>query len=151
MSNELPFWETKPLSQMTREEWESLCDGCGRCCLITLEDEDAPGIFEETSVHCRLFDPEERRCTCYARRTTLVPGCVELKPGNVGNLDFMPASCAYRRLAEGRGLAPWHPLISGDPASVEAAGIAVPKDLVSEREVCEEDLWHHLTGEQRRG
>ena len=149
MADERPFWERKTLRQMSREEWESLCDGCGRCCLVTLEDEDAPGVYEETSVHCRLFDPVARRCTNYSRRTELVPGCVELKPANIARLDFMPESCAYRRLVEGRGLASWHPLVSGDPGTVERAGIAVPRNLVSELSVKEEDLWRYLTGERR--
>ncbi|MEM9840083.1 MAG: YcgN family cysteine cluster protein [Pseudomonadota bacterium] len=151
MNDDRPFWESKSLTEMTRSEWESLCDGCGRCCIVTLEDEDDPGTFEETSVHCKLFDPEARRCTCYAKRTTLVPGCVELKPDNVAQLDFMPSTCAYRRLSEGKGLADWHPLISGDLASVEKAGVAVSRDLTSELEVREEDLWRYLTNEKRRG
>lgn len=149
MPPERPFWETKPLSAMSREEWESLCDGCGKCCLVTLEDEDDPGELAETSVHCRLFDAETRRCTCYARRTELVPGCIELRPDNVTSLPFMPESCAYRRIAEGRGLASWHPLVSGDPASVERAGVAVRRELTDERRVSEEDLWRHVTGHRR--
>lgn len=150
MADDRPFWERKSLAELTREEWESLCDGCGRCCIVTLEDEDNPGIFEETSMRCRLFDPVARRCTCYGRRTEIVPECVELSPDNVRELSFMPRTCAYRRLAEGRGLAPWHPLVSGDPRSVEDAGIAVPRDLVDEREVREEDYWRYVTGARRR-
>jgi uncharacterized cysteine cluster protein YcgN (CxxCxxCC family) len=148
--SEKPFWERKSLTQMSREEWESLCDGCGRCCIVTLEDEDEPQLLQETSMRCRLFDAEERRCTCYARRTEIVPECVELTPRNVRNLSFMPHSCAYRRLAEGRGLAAWHPLVSGDPQSVEKAGIAVPKDLTDERDVPEPEYWRYVTGERRR-
>ncbi|MEM1381297.1 MAG: YcgN family cysteine cluster protein [Pseudomonadota bacterium] len=151
MAQEAPFWKRKTLAEMTRSEWESLCDGCGRCCLVVLEDEDAPGVFEKTSVHCQLFDPEARRCTCYARRTTLVPGCVELRPDNVAELNFMPETCAYRRLSEGRDLANWHPLVSGEWASVERAGVAVPRDLVHEHDVKEEELWRFVTEKKRRG
>jgi uncharacterized cysteine cluster protein YcgN (CxxCxxCC family) len=146
---EKPYWERKALAEMTREEWEGLCDGCGRCCIVTLEDEDEPDVLQETSMRCRLLDAEKRRCSCYARRTELVPECVELKPSNVSSLSFMPKSCAYRRLAEGRGLASWHPLISGDPSTVEKAGIAVPRDLTDEREVREEDYWRYVTGERK--
>lgn len=134
---------------MTPAEWESLCDGCGRCCLVTLEDEDEPGVLAETSLHCRLFDPEKRQCTCYARRTEIVPECVALTPGNIRATSFMPKSCAYRRIAEGRGLASWHPLVSGDPKSVERAGIAVSPDLVSEQAVDEDDWWEYIVSKRK--
>lgn len=150
MSKERPFWERKALAEMTREEWESLCDGCGRCCLVTLEDEDEPDLLEETSMHCRLFDPEKRACTCYERRAEIVPECVPLRPDNIAGLTFMPPTCAYRRLSEGKGLAPWHPLVSGDPATVEEFGIAVSRDLVNERGVKEEDYWRYVNGRRRR-
>lgn len=149
MADDRPFWERKALTEMSRSEWESLCDGCGRCCLVILEDEDNLGVFEETSMHCRLFDPEERRCTCYERRSEIVPECVPLRPDNIKALNFMPKTCAYRRLAEGKGLANWHPLITGDPRSVEEAGIAVAQDLVSEEGVREEDYWRMVTGTKR--
>lgn len=150
MSDDRPFWERKSLTEMTREEWESLCDGCGRCCIVTLEDEDEPEILQETSMRCRLFDPKARRCTCYEKRTELVPECVELRPDNIRDLTFMPPTCAYRRLAEGKGLASWHPLISGDPRTVEDVGIAVPREMTDEREVKERDYWRYVTGERRR-
>ncbi len=108
MADDGPFWERKTLTEMTRVEWESLCDGCGRCCLVTLEDEDNLGVFEETSMHCRLFDKETRRCGCYARRSELVPECVPLRPDNIKALDFMPKTCAYRLLAED----PWYGCLS---------------------------------------
>ncbi len=133
---------------MDEAEWESLCDGCGRCCLVSLEDEDT-GEVHETSVHCRLFDPETRRCTAYADRLRLVPGCVEVTPQKAASLSWMPDSCAYRRLAEGRGLASWHPLVSGRRESVAEAGVAVEGRLRSERRVRERDLWRYVTG--RRG
>ena len=140
-----PFWVRKTLGEMTPEEWESLCDGCGRCCVVLLEDEEEGG-YVETSIGCKLFDPESRRCTRYETRQMLVPGCVKVTAQNAGQLDWMPESCAYRRLAEGRGLAPWHPLISGRAESVAEAGIAVGPDLVNEREVRERHYWRYVIG-----
>ena len=99
-----PFWETKTLAEMSPSEWESLCDGCGLCCVIRFEDEDTGQIIP-TRVHCKLFDPD--RCTCidYAQRQAEVPDCVQLTPDNIERLKWMPLSCAYRRLHEGRTLA----------------------------------------------
>ena len=126
-----PFWQTKRLEQMTREEWESLCDGCGLCCLIRFEDEDTGQVFA-TSVHCKLFDPKRCTCTDYANRKEHVPDCIKLTPWNIEALQWMPLSCGYRRINEGRGLADWHPLVSGDPNSVHAAGVSVKGQTVSE-------------------
>lgn len=128
---EQPFWQTKRLEQMTREEWESLCDGCGLCCLVRFEDEDS-GEVVPTRVHCKLFDAE--RCTCidYANRKKHVPDCIKLTPWNIEALRWMPLSCGYRRINEGRGLADWHPLVSGDPETVHAAGVSVRGQTVSE-------------------
>jgi uncharacterized cysteine cluster protein YcgN (CxxCxxCC family) len=116
---------------MTAPEWESLCDGCGLCCLIRFEDEDTGEIIP-TRVHCRLFDSTLCRCSNYAERKAHVPDCIKLTPGNIDDLLWMPRSCAYRRLHEGRGLADWHPLISGDPESVHRAGVSVRGETVSE-------------------
>ena len=126
-----PFWETKSLKEMTPREWESLCDGCGLCCLIRFEDEDTGEIIP-TRVHCRLFDSESCACSNYADRKRHVPDCIKLTPQNVATLQWMPLSCAYRRVNEGRGLADWHPLISGDPESVHRAGVSIRGETVSE-------------------
>ncbi|WP_340117129.1 YcgN family cysteine cluster protein [Pelagibius sp. 7325] len=138
-----PFWQTKTLAEMTPVEWESLCDGCGRCCLIKLEDPD-DGTLAHTNVTCHLLDLGTCRCGNYAKRTVFVPDCVQLSPENIGELTFMPTTCAYRRLAEGRGLAWWHPLVSGDPESVHRAGISVQGRVVSEAGVADEDLEDHI-------
>jgi len=126
-----PFWETKSLEQMTVREWESLCDGCGLCCLVRFEDEDT-GEIVPTRVHCRLFDSEGCRCTNYGQRRQHVPDCIKLTPHNIDALPWMPASCAYRRLHEGKTLPLWHPVVTGDPESVHAAGVSVRGQTVSE-------------------
>ena len=137
------FWETKSLQEMTSQEWEALCDGCGRCCLHKLEDEDTGQIFY-TRVACRLLDITSCRCRRYAERLRHVPDCVVVRPDNLQELTWMPSSCAYRRLYEGRGLASWHPLRSGDPNSVHAAGISVRGRALAEEHVNEDDLEAHI-------
>jgi len=126
-----PFWKRKRLDEMTAAEWESLCDGCGLCCLVRFEDEDTGEIIP-TRVHCKLFDPQSCTCTDYANRKRHVPDCIKLTPGNIEALEWMPKSCAYRRLYEGRDLAAWHPLVSGDPESVHRAGVSVRGQTVNE-------------------
>ncbi|GJL92765.1 YcgN family cysteine cluster protein [Hyphococcus sp.] len=133
MTAKKPFWETKSLAEMNPQEWESLCDGCGRCCIYVLHNEDTDEVFE-TDIACTLFDIKRRRCTDYANRMKKVSDCVQLTADNAGALKWMPPSCAYRRLAEGKKLKPWHPLISGDKNSVVRARVAVTRDLVSENE-----------------
>jgi uncharacterized cysteine cluster protein YcgN (CxxCxxCC family) len=119
-----PFWEAKRLEQMTVQEWESLCDGCGLCCLVRFEDEDTGEIIP-TRVSCKLFDANLCRCVDYENRKKHVPDCIKLTPWNIDALEWMPKSCGYRRVWEGRGLADWHPLVSGDPDSVHKAGVSV--------------------------
>ena len=130
MSGE-PFWRRKTLAQMTTSEWESLCDGCGLCCLVRFEEEETGEIIP-TRVHCKLFDADACRCADYANRAKYVPDCVKLTPGNIETLAWMPLSCAYRRIHEGRDLADWHPLVSGDPESVHRAGVSVRGQTISE-------------------
>ena len=140
-----PFWQAKTLAQMSAAEWEALCDGCGKCCVILLEDEETDEIWE-TDVACKLFDASCRRCRDYGDRQRHVPGCVQLSPGNIAALQWMPSSCAYKRLAQGRGLASWHPLISGRTESVAEAGKAVARDLASEEGLSEAALGARIIG-----
>lgn len=144
MTKKKPFWETKTLGQMSQDEWESLCDGCGRCCLYILHNEETGDVFE-TDVGCKLFDAEQRRCTDYENRSVRVPDCVRLTPQNAKALHWMPETCAYRRLARGEGLPDWHPLITGDRESVVRAGVAVPPDLIPENEIDDELLESRIT------
>ena len=132
MPRSAPFWKTKRLEEMTREEWESLCDGCGRCCLHKLRHDDT-GELSFTNVACRLLDLSTCRCGHYADRRRRVPDCVNLTPQVVAEIDWLPPSCAYSRLAAGRDLAWWHPLVSGDPETVHRAGISVLGRAVGER------------------
>jgi len=119
-----PFWRRKSLSEMSGAEWESLCDGCGRCCLNKLEDEDTGRIYY-TDIGCRLLDTKACRCSDYENRSAEVEDCVRLSPDNVAALSWLPPTCAYRLVADGRDLYWWHPLVSGDRDSVHAAGMSV--------------------------
>lgn len=141
------FWETKPLDQMSTSEWEALCDGCGKCCLNKLEDEDS-GDVALTRVACRLLDDATCRCAQYEIRHQFVPDCIVLKPFNIeSHLYWMPRTCAYRLLHEGRGLADWHPLISGTPETVHRAGVSMRGRTVSEFDVADEDWEDHIIEE----
>jgi len=139
---EKPFWETKTLAEMNREEWESLCDHCGKCCLHKLEDDETGEVYY-CNVVCHLFDMQ--RCTCgdYANRATRVPTCAVLTVENIPQFGWMPKTCAYRLLSEGRPLPDWHPLITGDPESVYRAGHSVRERVVIEDE--DTDLQLHIT------
>lgn len=135
------FWEEKSLQQMTHAEWESLCDGCGKCCLHKLIDEDdAQEVIEYTDVSCRLLDTQTGLCSDYANRKEHVPDCVVITPSNVHDLNYMPTSCAYRRLAEGRGIPSWHPLNhNGSRGPMLAAGMSAAS-LVESEDYVEEEL-----------
>ena len=124
MADAPPFWKTTRLEDMTQAQWESLCDGCAKCCLVKLEDEES-GDVAFTDVVCDLLDQGTCRCTQYDRRTELVPDCVKLTPDNLARLPWMPPSCAYRLLYEGKELSDWHPLVSGRAESVVEAGMSV--------------------------
>lgn len=143
MSAEGPFWETQALDQLSGEQWEAVCDGCGRCCVHKLEDEDGDELYF-TNVACRLLDTNSCRCSDYPRRQRRVPDCLSVKDDAPAVYAWLPESCAYRTLAEGRPLAWWHPLVSGRPETVHEAGISVQDKVVSEQSVADEDLEEHI-------
>lgn len=133
MSDPAPFWKTKSLEKMSRAEWESLCDGCGRCCLHKLRDDDTEELAY-TNVACRLLHLETAQCSDYEHRKKWVPDCVKLTPARLRQIDWLPPSCAYRLLAEGEDLPWWHPLVSGRSETVVEAGISVRGQVIPERE-----------------
>lgn len=136
-----PFWKTKRLEEMSTAEWESLCDGCGRCCLHKLRYEDTNALAF-TNVACRLLDLDSCACRDYPNRSRLVADCVQLTAAALREIDWLPSSCAYRRVAEGKDLAWWHKLVSGDPDTVHQAGISVRGRAISERHAG--PLEHHV-------
>ena len=139
----VPFWRAKRLRDMTAEEWDSLCDGCAKCCLVKLEDMDT-GVIDHTDVACRLLDLGTCHCMDYARRQDRVLDCVVLRPDTLASLPWMPASCAYRLLSEGKDLPWWHHLVSGSHETVHAAGMSVRGRIVSETGIPDEDLPDHI-------
>lgn len=130
---EKPFWQHKTLAEMSSEEWESLCDGCGLCCLHKFVDENEDYLF--TDIACRLLDVETCRCTHYPTRFQHVPDCLPILPNHIREYDWLPTTCAYRRLAAGLDLPHWHPLISGNSASVHDAGVSAKGRCISENKV----------------
>lgn len=141
MSDE--FWRTKSLAELTKEQWEALCDGCAQCCLLKLEDED-DGRVAYTRVTCRLLDLDSCRCTHYDERHTRVPDCIEFDAAAVASLHWLPDTCAYRLRSEGRDLPAWHYLVSGDRNSVHAAGISVRGRALCETHVHPQDIESHI-------
>ncbi|MEM9639092.1 MAG: YcgN family cysteine cluster protein [Pseudomonadota bacterium] len=141
------FWERKPLAKMSQREWESLCDGCGKCCLNKLEDEDS-GAVALTRIACRLLEDSSCRCAHYDNRHQFVPDCIVLKPDNLDSHAYwMPETCAYRLLWEGKPLYDWHPLISGTAQSVHDAGVSVQGWTLSEFDVPEDEWEEHIIEE----
>lgn len=149
LSTELPagtrerFWERFTLDELNEPEWEALCDGCGRCCLLKLEDEDT-GEVAQLDIACRLLDIHSCRCANYAGRFTQVPDCTRLTRANLARFNWLPASCAYRRLAEGRRLASWHPLLAGNARRMHRHGISVRHLAVSEKDVSDDEWPDHI-------
>jgi uncharacterized cysteine cluster protein YcgN (CxxCxxCC family) len=137
------FWESKSLHDLDTTEWESLCDGCGRCCLVKLEDSDS-GEIQYTNLTCRLFDTHICRCTDYSNRKKTVPTCFVLTPETIADYPYLPPTCAYRRLAEGKNLPAWHPLLTGDTDSVKRAGFSVAGKVTSELHVHQDDWPEHV-------
>lgn len=138
MSNK--WWEIKPLQEMNRDEWEQICDRCGKCCLIKLQDEEEDGgEVYYTDVACHLFDGDACQCADYKNRLLRVPDCVQLETGNLEALSWMPPSCSYRRLQQGLGLASWHHLVTGDVNSVHTSGNSAIGRVVFERDI-DDDL-----------
>ncbi len=139
----MKFWETKTLDQMSRDEWESLCDHCGKCCLHKLEDEET-GELAFTRVCCDLIDLKSCHCTRYSERSVLVPDCLDLKQHNFAEYNWLPDTCAYRLLVDGKPLPDWHPLLTGNPDSVRQAGITISDYAIKESEV--DDMEDYIIG-----
>ena len=145
-----PFWQKKSLSEMTVEEWESLCDGCGRCCLHKLEDENT-GEVHYTAIACQLLNTDSCQCSDYANRKARVEACLKLGIEDIPHFHWLPNTCAYRLLAEGKPLYDWHPLISGSGDSVHEAGISVHNFAIAEDLVPEEDWKDYIIPTQMTG
>lgn len=138
------FWKRKTLAEMDQQEWESLCDGCGLCCLQKLEDEDDPEAIYYTRIACKLLDRESCRCSDYANRRRHVPDCIQLTPADAASFSWLPPSCGYRLVAEGEDLPPWHHLVCGDRQAVHRAGISQAGRMLAEEQVNEDDWEEHI-------
>jgi uncharacterized cysteine cluster protein YcgN (CxxCxxCC family) len=139
------FWKTKTLREMTSAEWESLCDKCGRCCLHNFKD-GKTGKIKFIAVSCQFLDTTTCRCLVYEARKQMAPDCIKLSPDKIGEIQRLPYTCAYRSLAEGRELEWWHPLVSGDPDTVNKAGISVQDKVVSGTHIHPKDLEYNNFG-----
>ncbi|MDO9087478.1 MAG: YcgN family cysteine cluster protein [Anaerolineaceae bacterium] len=139
---EVPFWKQKKLEEFTKKEWESICDGCGKCCLFQLEGDE--GQYYTTNVICKLFDEATCQCTDYLNRQKLVPTCLVLDPELIKSLDWMPITCAYRLLGEGKDLPWWHHLVSGSRDTIHQIGVSVRGKIESENDVDLDDLEDHV-------
>ena len=128
-----PYWQRKSLHEMSQSEWEGLCDGCGKCCVHKLQEDDT-GVIHVSNIVCRLLDTDSCQCSNYPKRKKLVPDCVVLTPDLASELEWLPSTCAYRLVAEGEDLPDWHPLKTKDPESVHRAGVSVRGRVISERE-----------------
>ncbi|MDO3386948.1 YcgN family cysteine cluster protein [Gilvimarinus sp. SDUM040013] len=137
------FWQRKSLAQMTSQEWESLCDGCGKCCLHKLENEDTDEVFY-TDVACQLLDHDNCRCQDYPNRRARVADCLVLTPEDAEYFHWLPVTCAYRLIAAGEALPDWHPLLTGDPNSTHKAGMSVAGKVLAEESVATDDLEEHI-------
>jgi uncharacterized protein len=145
-----PFWQVKALEEMSVEEWESLCDGCARCCLVKLEDEDTAEVYQ-TRLACRLLDLDTCRCSDYPNRHARVRDCVAIDADKARTLTWLPETCAYRLVGEGRDLYWWHPLVSGDPETVHTSGISVRGWARSEAKVKPDQVERYIVGELGHG
>lgn len=143
MTNNSQFWQTTSLTEMSRDQWESLCDHCGKCCLLKLQDEDSDSVYY-TDIVCDLFDKKSGDCADYENRQAIIPECVRLTQDNLEDLQWMPLSCSYRRIMEGRGLPKWHHLITGNNNSVHEQKKSVLGRVVFEHEIEEDELEEHI-------
>ena len=143
MSENNRFWETTPFEQFTEKQWESICDGCAQCCAHKLQDEDTDEIFL-TNVVCQYLDTKKCQCSVYGNRHVHVPDCIKITPANAGSLPWIPDTCGYRLLANGKPLPDWHPLMTGDSESTRKANMTVTDKVISDADVDMDDLEDYL-------
>jgi len=140
----VPFWKRKSLTEMDQQEWESLCDGCGLCCLQKLEDEDEPQAFYYTRIACKLLDHQSCQCSDYPNRQAKVPDCIQLTPGAASDFAWLPPTCGYRLVADGADLPAWHHLVCGDRKAVHKVGISLSGQMLAEGSVDDDDWEDHI-------